>query len=213
MHLIEGPQRNPKPGRRGAVWNWPEKTVEDAAAVWVIRELKPDEFWTPPSTITLKRIKFEANNIYQKYRSDPESYKCFFRKQFDPEGNVGAYLISYDLNPFVVSWIATVEKVRRKKSIFEPAKVVFNWKYHLGYENGNESLKLEFEDVTLEPSDYDTVTMRVSNSQEVDAKLIAIMRSDPEKYYAKRLSAEEWDEIERNAAEQEAKRRSERSVR
>ncbi len=100
-----------------------------------------------------------------------------------------------------------------ESKIMRYAKIVFNWKYHLAYENGNESFKLEFEDVTLEPSDQDTVTMRVSNSPEVDAKLIAIMRSDPEKYYARKHSAEEWGEIERNAAEQEAKRRNERIFR
>ncbi len=198
--LVPKPTPYSKPGKQGRYRNWKQETVEEAAAVWVIRNLPNDEFWSPPSINTIKRIKHEANKVSEKLRSDPKSYKDVFRQQHDPKGDEFSYIISYDLHPFIVSWITTVEKVKKRKSVHGPAKVIFDWNHHLIFENGDESSELKFDGVKLEPSNQNTVTLHVGYTREVQEKLLAKMRTDIEKYGLKELSKEEFDEIERSAA-------------
>jgi hypothetical protein len=159
--LIVGPKRDPRPGRQGARWNWPQKAVEEAAAVWALRHLKLDRFYSKPSLDTIKRVKFEAKAIHEKYKKDAEFHENFpakiYEKSFDTEGNERYYLKSFGLHPFIITWIVTVEKVRHKKSVKEPANVIFTWIRH---PVTGGAFEFRHEDVTVEPSDKDSVTGR-----------------------------------------------------
>jgi hypothetical protein len=68
-----------------------------------------------------------------------------------PDGTRGVVFGGWDLNTLVVTWIATLEKVRHDKSIFEPMTVRFNWNWQVEDEEGREELKMKHE-VTFEPS-------------------------------------------------------------
>jgi len=198
--LIPGPEPYTKKGRRGRFRDWPDEALEEAAAVWALRNLEAGWFLSPPPSDMVKRIKLAANAISEKFRNNPKSYEGVFRKQYDPNGDEFDYIISYDLHPFIVSWINSVEKVKKKKSVRDPAKVIFDWNNHLIYENGVECSELKFDGVKLEPSDQNTVTLHVGYTPEVKEKLLDKMRTDVGKYGLKELSKEKFDEIERSAA-------------
>jgi hypothetical protein len=180
--LISGPKRDPKPGRQGAKWEWPKKAVEEAAAVWALRHLKSDRFYSAPSLDTIKRVKFEAMVSHKDFKNDIiSSFQTLGQKSFDPQGQAGSYLGGYDLHPFIVTWIAAIEKVRHKKSVREPVKVIFNWSQHVVHENGNESFQLKYDGVIFEPSDEDHVMVHVDNSLKVEEMLRARKSTDPKK--------------------------------
>jgi hypothetical protein len=128
-NLIIGPTRNSKPGRRGAVWDWHQESLEEAAAVWTLRYSRPqwDEFYSAPDLKTIRRAKFEAQEIHKKLSAGEGAclYQGVYQKFFDPQKNRGYYLKAYDLHQLIERWIVTVEKVRHKKSVKEPATVVF----------------------------------------------------------------------------------------
>ena len=98
------------PGKQGRYRNWKQETVEEAAAVRVIKNTNKMNFGLLLSINTIKRIEHQADKVSEKLRSDPKSYKDVFRQQHDPKGDEFSYIISYDLHPFIVSRITTVEK-------------------------------------------------------------------------------------------------------
>jgi hypothetical protein len=198
--LIPGPSPYSKKGRSGRFRNWPQEAVEEAAAVWALRNLESGWFLSPPPSDTVKRIKFEADSIHNKLKNDINFCRHFAEKSFDPEGRVGYYLKSYDLHPYIVTRISTIEKVRHTKSVRETAKVVFLWNEHSLNENGEEPFEWKFNRVIFESSNANHVVVSFDPSPELKEKQLSIMRADPEKYYARRLSAEEWAEIENSAA-------------
>jgi hypothetical protein len=132
IKLITGPTRNSKPGRQGADWDWDRKSLEEAAAVWTLRYSRPewDAFYSVPKLDTIRRVKFEAQEIHEKLSAGEGAclYQGAYQKFFDPQGSRGYCLKSYDLHQLIKRWIVTVEKVRHKKSVKEPATVVFNEK-------------------------------------------------------------------------------------
>jgi hypothetical protein len=198
--LIPGPEPYTKKGRQGRFRNWPDEAVEEAAAVWALRNLKAGWFLSPPPSEKVKRIKFEADSIHKKLKNDEDFSRHFVEKSFDPEGRVGDYLKSYDLHPFIVTRIATIEKVRHIKSVRETAKVVFLWNEHSLNENGEEPFEGKFNRVIFESSNENHVVVRFEPSPELKDKQLSIMRADLKKYGLKRLSAEEWAEVENSAA-------------
>jgi hypothetical protein len=204
--LIPGPSPYTKKGKRGRFRNWPDEAVEEAAAVWALRNLESGWFLSPPPSDAVKRIKFEADSIHKKLKNDVNFCRHFGKKSFDPEGRVGYYLKSYDLHPFIVTRIATIEKVRYTKSVRETAKVVFLWNEHSLNENGEEPFEWKFNRVIFESSNENHVVVRFEPSPELKEKQLSIMRADLKKYGLRRLSAEEWTEIENSAARKKDKR-------
>ena len=167
--LIPRPTPYSKPGKQGRYRNWPEEAVEQAAAVWALRNLKSDRFLSRPPSNTIKRVKFEATDTYETFENDADFHHKIHNRSFDPEGKEGYYLKSYDLHPFIVTWIATIEKVRHKMSVNEPANVIFDWKSHLVREG---EFELRYDGVTVEPSDYNRISRRYSHTRETMRKLL-----------------------------------------
>jgi len=127
-----------KLGRRGRFRNWPEETVEEAAAVWALRNPKRDRFYAKPTLDTIRRVRSEATWVHKKFKTDPVHQKGVYQEFYNTRGERHSYLRSYDLHDFIVTWIVTIEKVRRKKSVHEPANVIFNWRWHVGQGNKEE---------------------------------------------------------------------------
>lgn len=155
--LIPGPKAYSKEGERGRFRNWPEEAVEEAAAVWALRNLKLDRFLSRPTSNMVKLVKLEAKAIHERFKTDVDFPEKIHDRGFNLEGKEGFYLKSYDLHAFIVTWIATIEKVRHNKSVIEPANVIFNWeRRHVG----SGKFEFQYKDVTFEPSDCNIISGR-----------------------------------------------------
>ncbi|MGZ7180457.1 MAG: hypothetical protein ACXVIB_06630 [Halobacteriota archaeon] len=110
--LIHPPRRYSKgaKGGRGRFSDWPEESVEDAAACWYIRQIKRPI--KRPSITALNEAKRLAKRAYTTPFGNP------FWLTEKPGG--------FQLYPLVVRWICTVEKIRHKRPA-EPVRVAFNW--------------------------------------------------------------------------------------
>jgi hypothetical protein len=137
-------------------------------------------------TATIKRVK--ATTLIQAKRLVTEFYAIVdeFNETGDakallkfeslltpvelPDGRRGTVFGGWDLHSLVITWIASLEKVRHDKSLFEPMIVSFNWNWHVVGEDGRESLIMKFDGVTFEPSDTDVVARRIGHTRDALAK-------------------------------------------
>ncbi|MGZ7132208.1 MAG: hypothetical protein ACXVH6_02385, partial [Halobacteriota archaeon] len=197
--LISGPTRYTEKRRRGQFQDWPPQAVEEAAVVWTLRHLDIDWLLSPPPADMVKRIKYEADAIHKKLKTDATFCRHFVEQSFTPEGKVGYYLKSYDLHPFIQAQIITLEKVKHKRSVREPLKVIFWWRENPLHAVEEEQPEEMFGGVLFEPSDEDCLTVRFRASAESRERILAMMRADLKKYGLKQLLAEEFAEIEKNA--------------
>jgi|GEM_PF-2230634 hypothetical protein len=191
--IIVGPTRDSKAGRQGAAWKWTNKSAEEAAAVW--RLLHPadyqlDEFYSKPSLNTIKRVKFEAQAINKKLRTDAE-YCCrgeMFQSGFDLRGVEGVYVKSVDLHRHILTWISTVEKVKRRRSVWRPAIIAYRWNLH-AVDVNFPKLKgeLKFDGVTFMLSDEDGIRIHCGQilppevKKKADLQANALLQADLEK--------------------------------
>lgn len=166
------------PGRYG---EWPPETVEQAAAIHMAR--------SSLQTATIKRVKLttlkEAKRLVDAFYAfvdefnqtdDPQVLLKFDTLQKDvelPDGKHGVVFGGWDLNTLVVTWIATLEKVRHGKPLFEPKTVQFSWNWHMVCELGREDLKMNYDGVTFESSPEDAVGRHVGYTPDAFAKLRA----------------------------------------
>jgi hypothetical protein len=177
--LIPKPTPYSKPGKQGRFRDWPDETVGEAAAVWVLRHLNKDR--SLPTASMVKRVKFEAEKIHEKTRNDVLFIDAIFQRCFDPKGAEGSYLKAYDLDPYIKLWIIAIEKVRHKKLVVDPAKIVFSWTRHLVRRGDNESLEFRYNGTTVEPSDLDEIIYHFGSSREVMKKFLGREPIDWEK--------------------------------
>jgi len=128
----------------GRFKNWPERTVEDAGAVWTIRNLS---FPSSPldakrgtrnvPNAVVKRVQAQATSILELLVLDCKQAARFFRSYLFPkmlpsEENgcpAGAVMqLSPDtLHPFVPSYLSAVEKVRHKIALDKTVVVSYRW--------------------------------------------------------------------------------------
>jgi len=157
---------------------YPEQTVEEAAAVWYIRKALGERN-TPWKDV--KRARHVAKEYHKALMTDFDACNKFWRSDVSPTPSpialslseesqqhfvhedgtgVGTYTHSYDLHPLIVLWICTVEKVkyiRKEKGgrhnilIDTPVRVSFDW---AATEGG-----LQFRGTHAEKAKQDTVTI------------------------------------------------------
>jgi hypothetical protein len=123
---------------RGRFAQWPEKSLEDAVATWMVRYSDP--VWGPPSKTHLLKIKDAAEEL----REEPwKHFEVVFRRMDDAppwytfeEQWFSSYVADIRgteeyvlLTPhqLVSRWLAAVEKVRHKAPLRSPAIVVYDW--------------------------------------------------------------------------------------
>jgi hypothetical protein len=148
--LIAGPERFSKSGTQGQFWDWPEEAVEDAAAVWALKNL--DTYWANPNHNAIRRVKHKAKELHELYTKHLTLDKLAgdeYRKDVTPKGETGTFFHSYDLHPLLIIWITTIEKVRHKVAIKENRLVTFCWVK----EKVQGETKLAFHGVKLGESD------------------------------------------------------------
>jgi hypothetical protein len=166
------------PGRYG---EWPPETVEQAAAIHMARNSL--------ETATIKRVKLtmlkEAKRLVDAFYAfveefnrtgDPQVLLKFdtLQKEVElPDGKRGVVLGGWDLNTLVVTWIATLEKVRHREPLFEPKTVRFSWNWHVVRELGRDDLQMKYDGVTFESSPKDAVGRHEGSTREALAKLRA----------------------------------------
>jgi len=157
--LIDGPKRFSKQRRRGQFWDWPEQSVEDAAAVWALKNL--DTYWANPNHDTIRRVKNKAKELHELYTRHLTLDKLQgdeYRKDVTPEGETGTFVHSYDLHPLIILWIITVEKVRHKAAVEEKRLLTFCWMK----QTVQGQAKLTFRGVKLEKSDQNELKLFLS---------------------------------------------------
>jgi hypothetical protein len=166
-NLIPSSKPKGQKGRRGRFVSWPQDTVEQATAVYVLRNTKIP--WAKTTRETLLAAKSVVDRFYALISDFCETENQSVLRKFNellkpiesaffaaPEGK-GYMYGGVTLNPLVVTWITTLEKVRHNRPVFEPATVVFNWNWHVVLEGGEELLKKKYDGVSFEPSDGDTI--------------------------------------------------------
>jgi hypothetical protein len=166
--LIPGPEAYSKEGEQGQYRKWPEEAVEEAAAVWALRNLNKDQSRPPAKMV--KRVKFEAQRIHEMIKNDVNFIDAIYQRCFDSTGTEGTYMKAYDLDPYIKLWIIAIEKARHEQSIVEPATITFNWIKDLDRQGDNESWEFRYCGVTFEPSDHDEINYHYSSSREVMKK-------------------------------------------
>ncbi|MGZ4864846.1 MAG: hypothetical protein ACXV7G_11885 [Halobacteriota archaeon] len=136
--LIERPVRESRPHKRGRFAEWPEKSLEDAVASWMVRYSDP--VWGPPSKDHLLGIKSaaeELQNTPEKHvkvgtlRIPEDPPVCIFEVQWHSRyihsGDGTDKYVWITPHPLVSKWLAGVERVRRKTPILDPVVVVYDW--------------------------------------------------------------------------------------
>ncbi|MGB7901435.1 MAG: hypothetical protein WCG09_03220 [Halobacteriota archaeon] len=158
--LIPAPKPIGRKGERGRFVSWPLETVEQAAAVYVVRHT--DVRWAKTTKDALLAAKDVADHFYATINKFVETgdtntllklnhfLKPAKAPLFASDGGVGWHG-GFALHPLVVTWIATLEKIRHNQPVYEPMSVRFHWNYHLVIEGGQEILKIRYDGVTLAP--------------------------------------------------------------
>jgi len=183
QNLLPKPESiyNAPEGGRGRYGEWPLETVEQAAAIYMAKN--------SIQTATIRRVKLgmlkKAKRLVDEFYTivdefsqtgDPKvllKFDVMLTSVELPDGKRGVVFGGWDLNTLVITWIATLEKVRHHKPLFEPKTVRFNWNWHLVQEFGQEDLKMKYDGVIFESSDENAVGRHVGYTREALAKLRA----------------------------------------
>lgn len=184
--LIKGPAPVGRKGKRGRFMSWPSETVEQAAAIYVIRDC-----YGPKKKIrSLLAVKELVDRFYAivnefREKEDPQILKKF-DKLLEPgklaDGTKGYIYGSPEIHPLFVMYVVTLEKIRGNKPLFEPVKVVFNWNQHLiSDEDGKESFKLRYDGVSFKNSAENVLSRHIGYAPEVFEKLHGRKPTDREK--------------------------------
>jgi hypothetical protein len=107
-------------GEPGRFYDWPEKSYEEAAAVWSIRQLSHglEEKFKKDNEAILE-LRHEAERFYDNsLHPDTLSFWIWFKTPLE---------FGTKITPPLVSWVAAVEKARKNEQLDTPVKVVFRW--------------------------------------------------------------------------------------
>jgi len=152
--LISPPQRTQNPHGRGRLSDWPEASVEEAAACWALRHFNTR--WATPTVDAIKRTR----RLVGKLRDTPFD---ILKAGLKPDGSRAMFFFSYELHPLIVLWVTAVEKARRGWHIQKPAQVTFAWTIEGTPQAG--TLKHTLVGVTLEAADRDVLQI---HSERID---------------------------------------------
>lgn len=152
--LVTAPRRVQNPAGRGRLSDWPETSVEEAAACWAVRHLTTRG--AAPNVETMQRVRLLSRKL-------SETPFGIITGDVKPDGTRGLFLFSSALHPLVVNWAVTVEKVRRGWPVLKPARLTFRWTVAGTPHEG--TLKTALVDATLEPADRNSVSI---HSERID---------------------------------------------
>jgi len=143
-------------GRPGRFYNWPEVAVEQAAAAWAVQNL--DTYREPHTLDTVLRTKHQAQELHEMFTTnmDLDQFNRVYQRDFNPKGEPGPYLISYEKHPLLTLWITALEKARHKKLITKPCNVIFDVAIEGSMADG--TFRSAFRGVRFEDSDQDALT-------------------------------------------------------
>jgi hypothetical protein len=184
--LIKGPEPVGRKGRRGRFMSWSSESLEQAAAIYVIRDCYGHKKKIK-SLLAVKELVDRFYAIVNEFREkeDPQVLEKLDKLLVPGKlanGTKGYVYGSSEMHPLFVMYIVTLAKIRGKKPLFEPIKVVFNWNQHLIYdEDGSESFKLRYDGLSFKKSDQNVVSRHVGYSPEVFEKLHGRKPTDWEK--------------------------------
>jgi hypothetical protein len=177
--LISGPTPYGRKGQRGGCfYSWPSETVEDAAVIYTLRN--SDLPWGEtirgwPTTKNGTEIKtISKKMLLETKKIVKHLYASVNKEEFESADFNDVLLLSkavkvpkgymfgsFATHPIFISWVTTLEKIRKNKPLRKPLQVVFNWRFHLVHEGGEESLKLKYDGITVKPSEEETVKVSV----------------------------------------------------
>jgi len=179
QELISGPKSYGLNSRRGCFYNWPWETVTEAAVIYTLRHaeipwartIKGRGRVTTARLLATKKIADRYYTAINEF-SETGDLAVFLEKYYSlnnpapsfflPPGVKGVMFGGADLQPLVVYWIVTLEKVRHNKPLSEPIRVIFNVKSHFIDENGNELWRPVYDGITFESSDDNLVKVLLS---------------------------------------------------
>jgi hypothetical protein len=139
--LIEKPQRykKGKGGKKGRAVKWSMRAVEEACAVWAVRNSNITK--VPPSKSRIEEVKHEVERVYRYpaaiyilrrlvksplKRDDDDSPSDVFTVLNTDK--VTMKLVDDDeMHKLITAWITAIEKARKGWPIPEPVKVIFHW--------------------------------------------------------------------------------------
>ncbi len=184
--LIRGPEPVGRKGKRGRFMSWPSESLEQAAAIYVIR----GSYGPKKKIKALLAVKELVDRFYAIVNEFREKEDPQVLEKFDEllelaklaDGTKGYVYGSSAMHPLFVMYIVTLEKIRGNQPLFEPIKVVFNWNQHLvRNEDGRESFKLRYDGVSFKNSAENAVGRHVGYTPEVFKKLHGRKPTDWEK--------------------------------
>jgi hypothetical protein len=173
--LIPSPQPIGRKGERGRFVSWPQETVEQAAAVYIVRK-SSRLLWAKTTKDVLLATKDVVDRFYATINEFVETgdtnvlqklddlLKPVKSSLFRSDGGTGCMIGGLALNPLVVTWIATMEKIRNEKPVYAHMRVCFHWNRHLVTEGGEETHKLKYDGVTLTPFVYDILSQHFGHT-------------------------------------------------
>ena len=166
--LIPKPELEVRGDKQDRLWLWPPATVEQAAVVYTLRN--KDLPWgrtKKGKNATISRnMLLEAKKMVQhlyasvnkgKIESADVSDMFHLLKAVTLLPNGGCMFGGYAIHPVFTAWVTTLEKIRRGKPLVEPLKVLFSWRVDIEQEDDEESLKLKYMGITVEPSKCEIV--------------------------------------------------------
>ncbi|MGZ4864520.1 MAG: hypothetical protein ACXV5H_04765 [Halobacteriota archaeon] len=141
--LISGPRRYTEPGKRGHFADWPEASLEETAACWVVRHSDP--VWGPPSKAHIKGIREAAHELWKmpwlscvieqpphKYFEAAQTHADHFYTPLvspyvTPDEGSDFQYVSFTPHALVTKWMAAVEKARQRIAISTGTVIVYDW--------------------------------------------------------------------------------------
>lgn len=142
--VIDPPTRRKENGKvvkgAGKTSEWPPETVEEAAAVWTVRDLSKKLAATGDrkrKRLSTKEIREIDKHARKVFASPHMTYELGNIKVTTPNPT---FIYNFQalepqivddaaLNILVISWIAAKEKAQRNIKISEHVRVIFNWYY------------------------------------------------------------------------------------
>ncbi len=166
--LLPAPQRVQNPAGRGRLSDWPDATVEEAAAVWALRHLNTKV--AAPTVDVIVQVKRLVSLVYDA----PWELRTW---AVAPDGKRGIYLGSPALHPHLLLWVITVEKVRHYWPIVKPARVTMVWTREVA-PDGTRAMR--FEGITLAEADADGFRITQKAGTRTGMELILDEKEDVE---------------------------------
>ncbi|MGA2883961.1 MAG: hypothetical protein ABSE80_02240 [Halobacteriota archaeon] len=180
--LITSHETKGRPGKAGRYASWPDDAVEQAAAIYVLRQKNVAWKTSTRALLAAKKIVTRFYEIIEEFCKTEdwqvledlyELYEAVESRLFLAGHPTGYMLGGLLRQPAVIKWIATLEKVRRDEPLDTVARVVFCWTQHVVQVDGIESVRLQYNGPVIfsNSADEDMITLHFGFTNEAREKL------------------------------------------